>query len=159
MYEAVLASIHDRWFDAVPRSALLAFALAALVVLDGRPASATKPCPASPCDATGGGVDLAKCEALADWVATGTISGVAHHEQGSPLFKDFAEFTFTVASPEKGAVKAGQVFKFQVGWCENTRPLPKDTSGTFRVYGKPIPKDPSVAPEYLDFEPLESGLR
>jgi hypothetical protein len=118
------------------------------------PAFATKPCLPSPCEAKGGAIDVAKCQALADWIATGTITGVVHHVQGDPLFKDFAEFTFTVQTLEKGTGMAGREIRFQVGWCENSQPLPKDTSGTFRMFGLPLPKDASVPKQYLRFEPL-----
>jgi hypothetical protein len=89
---------------------------------------------------------------MADWIATGTITGVVHHVQGEPLFKDFAEFKFTVQTLEKGAGLVGREIPFQVGWCENTQPLPKDTFGTFRMFGLPLPKDPSVPNQYLHFE-------
>jgi hypothetical protein len=110
--------------------------------------------PAPPCETTGGTVDRAKCQRLADWIATGTITNVVHHEQGYPLLKDFAEFTLTVQTWEKGGGKVGRELRFQVGWCENSQPLPKDTSGSFRVFGLALPKDPSVPNQYLNLEPL-----
>jgi hypothetical protein len=116
------------------------------------PAFATKPCLPSPCEARGGTIDAAKCWALADWIATGTITSVVHHVQGDPLFKDFAEFRFAVQALEKGDGLAGREIPFQVGWCENTQPLPKDTSGTFRMFGLPLTEDPSVPNRYLHFE-------
>ena len=128
-------------------------AVAALLLGPGV-ARATKPCLPAPCDAPGGGADLKKCEAIADWIAVGTVTNVVRHEQGPPLSKDFAEFTFVVKSWEKGAGKAGLEIRFQVGWCENTRPLPKDTWGLFRFFGRAFPKDPSVPNQYLHFELL-----
>jgi|SRR5664279_1352248 len=120
------------------------------------PAFATKPCLPSPCETRGGTIDVAKCQGLADWIATGTITNVVHHEQGDPLFKDFAEFTFTVQSLEKGTGLVGREIRFQVGWCENSQPLPKDTSGTFRIFGLPLPKDPSIPNQYFHFEPINA---
>jgi len=118
------------------------------------PGFATKPCLPSPCETKGGTIDVARCQILADWIATGTITSVVHHEQGYPLLKDFAEFTFTVQTSEKGASMVGREIRFQVGWCENSQPLPKDTSGTFRIFGLPLPKDASLPNQYLHFEPL-----
>jgi hypothetical protein len=106
------------------RVMLIAVGIAALQ----SPVLATKPCLPSPCETTGGTIDRAKCQRLADWIVTGTITSVVHHEQGYPLLKDFAEFTFTVQTWEKGNGKIGREFRFQVGWCENSQPLPKDTS-------------------------------
>lgn len=103
----------------------------------------------------GGAIDLAKCQSLADWIATGTITGVVHHEQGYSLLKDFAELTFVVQAWEKGSGKVGQELRFQVGWCENMQPVPEDTSGTFRFYGLPLPKDSSLPNQYLYFEPVK----
>jgi hypothetical protein len=132
------------------RVMLIAVGVAALQ----SPVLATKPCLPSPCETTGGTIDRAKCQRLADWIATGTMTSVVQHEQGYPLLKDFAEFTFTVQTWEKGNGKIGREFRFQVGWCENSQPLPKDTSGTFRVFGLPLPKDPSVPNQYLNLEPI-----
>jgi len=117
-----------------------------------RPALATEPCLPSPCAGANNAVDVAKCRGLADWVATGTITGVVHHREGGPLFKDFADFLFTVKASEKGSIKVGRTIRFQVGWCQNWLGLPRDTSGTFRFYGLPLPADPSVPNQYLYFE-------
>lgn len=127
-----------------------------LVTAAPDPVLATKPCLPGPCDAPGGGTDIKKCESVADWVAVGTISKVVRHEQGPPLLKDFAEFTFTVKAWEKGQGKVGQEIRFQVGWCENTRPLPKDTSGLFRFFGKTLPAEPTLPNQYIHFEPVTS---
>jgi hypothetical protein len=116
------------------------------------PAFATEPCLPSPCTGTDGKVDTAKCARLAAWVATGTISRVIHHEQGDPLFKDFAEFSFTVKASEKGSIKVGREVRFQVGWCQNWLALPKNTSGTFRFFGLPLPTDVTLPNQYLYFE-------
>jgi hypothetical protein len=121
----------------------------------GAPLLATQPCMPSPC-ATAGKIDLGKCRNLADWVATGTISRVVHHEEGYPLFKDFAEFTFTVKKWEKGSGKVGSERRFKVGWCQNYLQLPRDTSGTFRFFGLPLPRDPSLPNQYLYFEPVQA---
>lgn len=131
----------------------------ALFATAGIPGSAlaTKPCLPGPCEAIGGGIDLPKCEKAADWIAVGVISNVVRHEQGPPLMKDFAEFTFTVQAWEKGQGKVGQEIRFQVGWCENTRPLPKDTSGRFRFFGKTLPVDPTIPNQYIHFEPFPSA--
>ena len=120
------------------------------------PVLATQPCLPSPCSTVGGTVDLAQCRKLAGWIATGTITRVVHHEEGYPVFKDFAEFTFTIKTWEKNAVKSRRELRFQVGWCNNTQPVPKDTSGTFRFFGLPLPKDPSLANQYLYFEPVQA---
>jgi hypothetical protein len=119
------------------------------------PAFATKPCPPPPCAARAGSVDGAKCAALAAWVAVGGISKIVHHHEGPPLSKDFAEFTFTVTSWEKGSGTPGQQIRFQVGWCENGRPLPEDTAGSFRFFGEALPADVSFAGRYLDFEAVQ----
>jgi hypothetical protein len=118
---------------------------------------ATKPCPGSPCESPHGTFDRARCESLADWVAAGSISEVVHHPAGPPMLKDFAEFTFTIRRVEKGDVKAGQILKFRVGWCQNAQTLPPDTSGEFRFFGLPLPKDPAYQNEYLYFTPVEPG--
>jgi hypothetical protein len=132
------------------------FLLVALgATLHQAPVFATKPCLPPPCEIAGGATDLAKCQALAAWVATGNINDVVHHEQGFPLNKDFAEFTLTIQAWEKGTGKTGQEIRFQVGWCENTQPLPRDTSGTFRFFGLPAPGDSSIPNQYLHFEPVK----
>jgi len=118
------------------------------------PALATKPCPPSPCATEGGAISIAKCRSIAAWVATGTISEVVHHEQGYPLLRDFAEFTFNVTAWEKGAAKQ-RALRFRVAWCENSQPLPRDTSGTFRFFGLPLPSDPSLPNLYIHFEPVQ----
>jgi len=115
-------------------------------------AHATEPCLPSPCSGANQAIDTARCRGLADWVATGTITRVVHHVQGEPVFKDFADFTFTVHASEKGAMKPGREIRFQVGWCQNWLQLPKDTSGTFRFYGLPLPSDSGVPGQYLYFE-------
>jgi hypothetical protein len=142
-------SVRGRWRAAFG-ALFLALGFAALPPA----AHATKPCLPPPCETGGGAIDVAKCREIAAWVATGTITGVVHHEQGSPLFKDFAEFTFTVRTQEKGAGLVGREIRFAVGWCENAQPLPKDTSGTFRMFGLALPADPSIPNQYLHFEPV-----
>jgi hypothetical protein len=117
-----------------------------------RAAHATEPCMPSPCSGANYAIDVAKCRSLADWVATGTITRVVHHRQGEPVFKDFADFTFTVKASEKGTMKPGREIAFQVGWCQNWLQLPKETSGTFRFYGLPLPADAGVPNQYLYFE-------
>ena len=120
------------------------------------PSRATKPCLPSPCESRTG-PDFAKCREVAAWVAVGSINDVVHHEQGSPLLKDFAEFTFVVDAWEKGAEPDLKSIRFQVGWCENSQPLPVATSGKFRFYGLPTPADPSVPRQYLYFERVSSA--
>jgi hypothetical protein len=120
-----------------------------------RPVFATEACLPSPCAGANNAVDVAKCRGLADWVATGTITGVVHHREGDPLFKDFADFMFTVKTSEKGSIKVGRAIRFQVGWCQNWLGLPKDTSGTFRFYGLPLPADSSLPNQYLYFERIQ----
>ena len=115
-------------------------------------ALATKPCLPPPCETATGGVDAARCSERADWIATGTIVRVVHHEEGPPLLKDFAEFTFVVAGVTKGHVTPGQSIRFHVGWCDNARTLPADTSGRFRFYGFALPADASLPNRFLDFE-------
>jgi hypothetical protein len=129
----------------------LALALTFSHLLTAGPPAAVKPCPPGPCEGPGGVCDRERCQGLADWIATGTISEVIHHPV-ERFKKDFAEFTFTVGQVEKGSVKPGQKLRFQVGWCSNDRGLPKETGGTFRFYGKNLPKDPADGNEYLDFE-------
>ena len=120
------------------------------------PALATEPCLPSPCAAADYSVDTAKCSRLAEWIATGTITSVVHHKQGDPVFKDFAEFTFTVKTSEKGAMAVGRQLRFQVGWCQNWKALPKDTSGIFRFFGLPLPADATLPNQYLFFEPVQT---
>jgi hypothetical protein len=139
--------------------AIRAIVICAAIAALPPPASATKPCLPPPCETNGGQTDIAKCRALADWIATGTIVNVVHHQQGDPLFKDFAEFTFAIQALEKGAGMVDRDVRFQVGWCENTQPLPKDTSGTYRIYGVAFPTDRSVPNQYLHFEPVEAQRR
>jgi len=115
---------------------------------------ATKPCPPSPCDAPSGEFDRTTCEQLAAWVAVGTISRVAHHPEGPPTLKDFAEFTFRVERWEKGTGKMGHEFRFKVGWCDNQQQLPKDTSGLFRFFGTTSSSE--NLPRYLFFERLDA---
>lgn len=86
----------------------------------------------------------------------GSISDVVDREQGPPLLKDFAEFTFVIDSWEKGAEPSVKQIRFQVGWCENPQPLPNSTSGAFRFYGLAAPADPSVPRQYLYFERVSS---
>lgn len=119
-------------------------------VLVAAPVRATKPCPPPVCRDDAGAIDAARCKALSDWVAIGTIGAVVHHEEPYPLLKDFAEFSFTITTPEKGPVEVGQVLRFRVGWCENSRPPPENTSGLFRFFGL-LSSDPTQ-PRFLDFE-------
>jgi hypothetical protein len=127
----------------------------ALVLLSG-PAGATKPCPPEPCRTPSGSLDPRKCGERAAWVAVGEIADVVHHEQGPPLLKDFAEFTFRVSAWEKRASSQPSELRFRVGWCDNPRELPKDHSGRFRFYGLPFPSDPSLPNTYIDFQRLDS---
>jgi hypothetical protein len=129
--------------------------MAALVSAMSTPARGTKPCLPSPCE-TRTGPDFAKCREAAAWVAVGSIGDVVHHEQGPPLLKDFAEFTFVIDAWEKGADPTVRQIRFQVGWCENSQPLPSSTSGKFRFYGLAAPVDPSVPRQYLYFERVSS---
>jgi hypothetical protein len=115
------------------------------------PSRATKPCLPSPCESPTG-PDFTKCREAAAWVALGSIDNIVHHEQGPPLLKDFAEFTFVIDAWEKGGEPDIRSIRFQVGWCENSQPLPATTSGKFRFYGLPAPSDPSVPRQYLYFE-------
>jgi hypothetical protein len=151
-----LGELPNNWREhSFMRNTLRVMLIALGVAVVQPPALATKPCLPSPCETKGGTIDAAKCRNLADWVATGTITNVVHHEQGDPLFKDFAEFTFTAQTSEKGASMVGREIRFQVGWCENAQPLPKDTSGAFRIFGLPLPKDASIPNQYLHFEALK----
>lgn len=113
---------------------------------------ATKPCPTSPCQEESGALARSRCSEAAEWVAVGVVSGVIRHREGSPLSKDFAEFTFTVKRWEKGASKAGRKIRFQVGWCDNQQELPRDTSTPFRVFG--APPGPQGEARYLFLEPI-----
>jgi hypothetical protein len=118
-------------------------------------AFATTPCPPPPCRNSAGDIDVDQCRALAGWVAIGKISDVAHHEEGFPLLKDFAEFTFTVDAWEKGTGKVGRALRFKVGWCDNWQTPPKDISGRFRFYGVALPTDSSTPNQFLYFEPVQ----
>jgi hypothetical protein len=113
---------------------------------------ATEPCLRSPCEDSSGSLVRSKCFEAAAWVAVGTISKVVHHAEGPPLSKDFAEFTFTARRWEKGKGKAGQTYRFRVGWCENQQELPKDTTVLFRVFG--TSPGAQGEPRYLFLEPL-----
>jgi hypothetical protein len=131
---------------------------ATLLTLAARPVEATKPCPPSPCRSPSGELVRPACEEAAIWVAVGVISRVVHHPQGPPLSKDFAEFTFTTERWEKGDGKAGQAFRFKVGWCDNQEP-PRGTSTgkpwRSRVFG--APSSASGEPRYLFLELLDSN--
>ncbi len=119
------------------------------------PTFATKPCPQLPCFLQSK-LDKEKCVAAADWIATGTIALVAHNYIGEPLNKDFANFTFMVKTQQKGKSSIQKELLFTVGWCNNSKPLPKDTSGLFRFYGvtyKSIDNKTNIH-EYLHFEKL-----
>ena len=122
------------------RFRLIRLAVVLLLIVTS-PAAGTKPCPPSPCLLENGTLDRARCTDLAAWVAVGTIENVVHHEAGPPLLKDFAEFTFRARKWEKGSGHDGQRIRFRVGWCQNAQALPKDTSGAFRFFGLPLPKD------------------
>ena len=110
------------------------FLFAFLLVLPN-PASATRPCPPHPCLDETRKLLEAECRKAADWIATGTISKVAHDRQGHPLNTDFASFTFTPNHWEKGEKQGVSSIDFKVGWCQNPTNLPGDTSGTFKFYG------------------------
>jgi hypothetical protein len=119
--------------------------------------SATEPCLRSPCQDSSGALVRSQCVEAAAWVAVGAVSNVVHHPAGPPLSKDFAEFTFTVRCWEKGKGKAGQRYRFHVGWCDNQQELPKVTTAPFRVFGtSPGAQD---EPRYLFLEPLTSKRR
>lgn len=134
------------------RNICLVLVVMMITCLAQPPALATEACLPSPCAGANNAVDVTKCRDRADWVATGTITRVVHHREGDPLFKDFADFTFIVRAAEKGSIKVGRTIRFQVGWCQNWLGLPKDTAGTFRFYGLPLPADSSVPNQYLYFE-------
>ncbi len=89
-------------------------------------------------------------------MAVGDVSSVVHHPAGPPLSKDFAEFTFTVRRWEKveRKRKAGQTYRFTVGWCENQQELPRETTGPFRVFGTSPGAQGQL--RYLFLEPLTS---
>jgi hypothetical protein len=110
---------------------------------------ATKPCPPEPCRPKGGEIDEEQCTAAATWVASGAIEKVEHHRAGHPMNKDFAEFTFVPDSWHKGEQPVKSI-RFRVGWCDNRRELPSDTSSRFRFFGKE--KLDEKNPQYLDFE-------
>lgn len=126
----------------------IAFCL--LAALLPAPALATKPCMKEPC------IDAGNCAEIAEWVAEGTIDDVTHNYKGKPLLKDFADFTLEVTRWVKPHASGQQPsdIDFKVGWCENVRELPKDTSGTFRFYGADAPD--SEKPHYLYFERVNS---
>jgi len=127
----------------------------AAVFIPGADVNATKPCEASPCQASSGALDRKACEAAAAWVAVGKISKVVHHPSGYPLLKDFAQFTFTVARWEKGDGKMSRELRFKVGWCENQQEPPVDKSGqahAVRIFGAPASS--AGEPRYLYLERL-----
>jgi hypothetical protein len=126
------------------------------IIILANPAFATTPCPPPPCRTGAGDIDVGQCRELAGWVATGKISDVVHHEEGFPLLKDFAEFTFRVDAWEKGNGKVGHALRFKVGWCDNWQTPPKDISGSFRFYGVALPQDPSTPNQFLYFEPVRA---
>jgi hypothetical protein len=109
----------------------------------------TKPCPPPPC----GRLDDAGCTAKATWVAVGRIVQVVHHVKGAPLMKDFAEIVFVPERWEKKppAKELPQSIIFKVGWCNNMKTAPEDTSGEFRFFGD---GSATMEPQYLDFRAL-----
>lgn len=114
---------------------------------------ATKPCPESPCVAVAGaGTDEAKCQGLADWIVVGRIVKVVDHPNGPPVFKNFAEFTIIIDAWEKGRPATPPAeLRFQVGWCQNARPVPEGDArkGRFRFFG--TGKLDAKELQYLDF--------
>ena len=67
--------------------------------------------------------------------------------------------SWSIANAASGFTQSGTVnvqnsntIRFQVGWCQNWLQLPRDTSGTFRFYGLPLPSDSGVPGQYLYFE-------
>ena len=126
----------------------------AVSLTQASPVFATEPCLRSPCEDSSGSLVRSKCVEAAAWVAVGTVSSVVHHPEGPPLSKDFAEFTFTARRWEKGKGKAGQKYRFHVGWCENPQELPKDTTVPFRVFA--TSPGAQREPRYLFLEPLTS---
>ncbi len=118
-------------------------------------AFATKPCPPSPC-VTQSQFDKEKCVAASNWIATGEVKKVIHNYSGEPLNKDFASFIFFVKTQEKGKEPVHKELHFTVGWCDNPKPLPKDTSGLFRFYGITYKSMANKTDkyEYLHFEHL-----
>ncbi len=106
----------------------------AILLLAASPVFATKPCPQLPCFSQSK-FDKQKCVAAADWIATGQITKVIHNYKGEPLNKDFARFSFIVKTQEKGNAAIQKELRFTIGWCDNSKSLPEDTSGFFRFYG------------------------
>lgn len=133
----------------------VAVAIVLTIALARVPAAhSTKPCPPSPCENAAGRFNRAKCESNADWIALGTVTGVAHRREGHPTGKDFAEFTFTPRVWEKKAKDASRIFRFTVGWCDNRQELPARTTGMFRVFGLDPKAGASKEPSYLHLEPV-----
>lgn len=116
---------------------------------------ATKPCSPSPCLNANNEFDQAACWAKSDWVAVGHISKVVHRPEQEPTNKDFARFSFRVVRWEKGGKGRDRELNFEVGWCENQKELPANTSGKFRFYGKHQPAPVSGSDQYYYFEALK----
>jgi len=103
--------------------------------------------------------DPQACFEIASWVAVGKITSVKRKSIGDPLNKDFSEFTFEIEKWEKEPQASIKSIKFKVGWCKNMRPLPSDTKGKFRIYGRNLPNSPvdpitKIGPEYFDLEKI-----
>jgi hypothetical protein len=124
--------------------------IALLIAASPYRASATKSCPgALPCD-TERKFNEQLCTQKADWVAVGDITDIVHDIQGPPLGRDFAEFTLRVEQWEKG-VPPPYPLRFKVGWCNNFRSLPADTTGKFRFYGTNQIEPISGLGSFLDY--------
>ena len=120
-------------------------------------ATATKPCPPHPCLNSDNSFNSSKCIASADWIATGSITKVINDKQGHPLNKNFASFTFIPETFEKGK-QHRQHYRFKVGWCHNRTELPKDITGTFRIYGSYV-KDSKDGHRYLYLNKVNNDSR
>jgi len=101
------------------RNATKVILFAVGVAVPRLPAFATKSCLPSPCETGGGAFDAVKCKTVADWIATGTITRIVHHQQEEPLYKDFAEFTFTARRRAKAmSMPPDASLKTEAAACE-----------------------------------------
>ena len=128
--------------------------LATLLAFLACSAFGTPPCPPPPCWTPKAQFDPAVCDAKADWIAIGHVTKLIHHPAGSPLNKDFTEFTVVIDRWIKGGDKLPREIDFNTGWCTNGEEM-RDDTGAFRFWGKNKPDVENAQWEFLHFEKVE----
>ncbi|MEB8434481.1 hypothetical protein OO007_19745 [Cocleimonas sp. KMM 6892] len=121
------------------------FLISCLVLCLG--AYATKPCPPSPCFVEGK-FNQNVCLEKSEWVAIGRINQIVDDQVGNPINKNLSRFVLNIETWKKNPHDYPDALKFKVGWCNNSKELPKDSKGLFIFYGK---KGFDAKPEYYWF--------